>query len=428
MTDRPAPLKRALRLTVGVAGLTAGLFVAGGVAAQSAFDRSANVGVLDRPHPEFDALGLRRGAFLIYPRVELGVERSDNVYAAETDAIDDVIYSVKPSVDVRSDWSRHSLTLGAGANLERYADLEDENSDQYRLEATGRLDIQRDANVSGVLSYRSATESRGVAGATSFTATPVEYATTRASLAGVKEFNRMRISALIDSVSLDYEDNTTFGGAPIDLDYRDNDSVSLSGRLDYAVSPATAIFGELASTSVSYDTVGLGGDRDSDGLRLLAGVNFEISNLATGEFAAGYITRAFDNAASEDVEQFAYRGAINYYPTQLVTIGVRGETSINDSGVATTPAFVANSVAFQVDYEMRRNIIVSGSLSHSREDYQVIDRVDDRTGAGVTATYLMNQNVGVSLFYSQTTQNSSGANRVVDFTERNLGLALVLQL
>jgi len=409
---------------VSALALFASLGAVSSASAQSAFDRSGNVGVLDRPHPEYDALGIRTGSFLIYPKVEIGIGYDDNVYAAEDDAIEDVIYSVSPSVSVESTWSRHSLGLSAAANIQRYADLGNEDTDQYRLQATGRLDIRRDANITGSVGYVSAVESRGSSGYTTVTRSPIEYDTVTATLAGVKDFNRVRLSGRLGVTDTDYKDNVSFAGAPIDFDFRDNQTDVASARLDYAVSPATALFGEVGFTNADYDN----SNRDSDGVRLLGGVNFELTNLVTGEVSAGYITRAFDDGLTSDVEQFAYRASLNYYPTQLLTVGLKGETTINDSGVLITPAYVSDSVGLQLDYEVLRNLIVTGVADYSRDDYQDIDRTDDRYGAGATATYLLNRRAGVSLTYSQLTQDSSGAARNVDYTERTLSLALVLQL
>jgi len=418
-----------LLAAAGAVGLIAGLSATSTASAQSAFDRSRNVGVLDRPHPEYDAIGIRTGSFLVYPKVELGVGYNDNVYAAEDDALDDVIYAISPSVSAESTWSRHSLALSAAAKIQRYADVGTEDSEEYRILATGRLDVRRDANISGSVGYVSAVEARGSSGTTILTRTPIEYDTFNATVAAVKDFNRVRLSGRLGFTDVDYDDNVSFTGAPVDFDFRDNETSVASVRVDYAVSPATALFGEVALTSADYSSSASGAsNRDSDGVRLLGGVNFELTNLITGELSAGYITRTFDNGVTGDVDQFAYRASLNYYPTQLLTVGLKGETTINDSGVLITPAYVADSVGLQVDYEVLRNLIVTGVADYSRDDYQDIDRTDDRYGIGATATYLLNRRAGISLTYSQLTQDSSGAARNVDYTERSLMLALVLQL
>lgn len=418
---------RQVRLAVtGTLGLLAGLGGVSAAQAQDAFDRSRNVGVLDRPRAEYDALGVRAGTFLVYPRVDLGVTYDDNVFAAEADEIADAAYSVSPQITAESNWSRHELQITAAGQFYKYQDLSDEDYNEFRLYAQGRLDVRRDTNATGVLSYQKAIEPRGSSAYLTATQSPIEYTNASASFAGVRDFNRVRVSGNLGVSELDYDDGVSFEGAVIDQDFRDSNQTSATVRLDYAYSPSTALFGEVGFSQLDYDVVG--GSRDSDGVRLLAGVNFELSNLVTGEISAGYITRAFEEGVADDIDQFAYRASVNWYPTELVTVAVGGETQINDSGLLNTPAYVADTVRVQVDYEPLRNLIVSGVADYSRASFQDLDRSDDRFGLGVSATYLVNRRAGITLTVNQIEQESSGAARTVDYTERSIGVALVLQL
>lgn len=418
---------RLIRLAVtGTLGLLAGLAASSASSAQNAFDRSRNVGVLDRPRAEYDALGIRTGAFLVYPRVDIGVVYDDNVFAAEEDEIGDTAFSVRPQVSVESTWSRHALELSAAADFYQYQDLSDEDYSTFNVQALGRLDVRRDSNVTGVVSYVKAIEPRGSSAYLTATQSPIEFSNTSVSVAGVRDFNRVRLSGRVGVSELDYDDGVSFDGIAIDQDFRDSSQTSASARLDYAYSSSTALFGEIGVSQLDYDAAGQ--SRGSDGTRLLAGVNFELSNLVTGEVSAGYITRAFDDGQTDDIEQFAYRASVNWYPTQLVTVGLSGETQINDSGLLNTPAYVADSVRLQVDYELLRNLIITGVADYSRDDYQDLDRSDDRSGVGVSATYLLNRRAGVTLNVSQNEQESSGTSRSVNYTERRIGVALVLQL
>jgi hypothetical protein len=69
---------------------------------QSAFQRDRNVTVRDRPRPNYDALGLRAGSFLIFPKIEASEAHEDNVFAEETNEKSDWVTSVAPSVRVES--------------------------------------------------------------------------------------------------------------------------------------------------------------------------------------------------------------------------------------------------------------------------------------------------------------------------------------
>jgi hypothetical protein len=243
----------------------------------------------------------------------------------------------------------------------------------------------------------------------------------------VKEFNRLRVSGTASVHKADYEDGETLAGVVIDQDFRDSTDSTVTGRADYAISPATAVFGEVAGTKVEYDAIPGVASRDSSGVRGLAGVNFELTDLMTGELSAGYLTRSFDDGVTDDVSEAAYRGNVNWYVTPLMTVSANAEKQIRDSAVIGSPAYVSDASGVRVDYEARRNLIVSGTATYSRDDYQNLDREDKRAGVGVTVTYLLNRNLGVSLAVKQFTQDSFGAARTVDYKYRTAGLSLVAQ-
>ena len=82
--------------------------------AQIAFDRDHNKSVHERAVEEHMPLGIHTGGFLMLPRLDLGVEFNDNIYAASSAETDDMIFTVAPSVEFDSQWSVHRLNLYGG--------------------------------------------------------------------------------------------------------------------------------------------------------------------------------------------------------------------------------------------------------------------------------------------------------------------------
>ena len=413
---------------IGVLALVAGSSWVSGALAQSVFDRSQAVGVLDRPHPEYDAQGMRAGTFLVYPRFQGGVNRNSNVYATETNKTADTVYAAKPSVAIQSQWSSHSLALTADADLLRHSKLKTENTTAYQAAVSGRLDVQRDSNVSGSVALGRAFEARTSPNFTAPTRKPVQYDTRTVSVRGMKQFNRLQATGSASLASLDYRDSQTFAGATVDQDFRDSDTGTVVARLDYAVSPATAVFGEVSGTKADVDRLPGVPDRGSSGVRGLTGVNFSLTNLITGEVSAGYLTTSFDDGVTSDVNQAAYRGNINWYVTPLVTLTGNAERQVLNSGAIGSPAYVSDSAGARADYEARRNFIISGRVNYSRDAYQNLDRDDKRLSLSLTATYLLNRNVGVTFNVQQVVQDSFGAARTIDYDYGVAGVGLVLRL
>jgi hypothetical protein len=79
------------------------------------------------------------------------------------------------------------------------------------------------------------------------------------------------------------------------------------------------------------------------------------------------------------------------------------------------------------DYELRRNIIVEARAGFSQEDFDAIDRQNDRWIGGVRATYLINRRLGVTATYDFENRRSSGIDRTNDFNTHRIALSLVAQ-
>ncbi|MEW6092282.1 MAG: outer membrane beta-barrel protein, partial [Pseudomonadota bacterium] len=120
-----------------------------------------NVSVRDRARPGYDAVGVRAGAFTIFPEASVRGAYNDNIYATDVNTESDFITTLGARVSAVSTWSRHSLNLRAGLAQQLYADNNDEDRLDWDVGGDGRIDITRDTNISGGLSYAQLHEDRG---------------------------------------------------------------------------------------------------------------------------------------------------------------------------------------------------------------------------------------------------------------------------
>eukprot|EP01039_Chlorochromonas_danica_P012356 gene12356-14110_t len=142
-----------------------GLFSTSALAQTQAVDEQAasrNAGVLDRARPDFDAVGIRAGSFLILPKATTTVDVSDNIYASTTNAVSDTGGVFQPEVTIRSDWSRNLLEMYARAAFSTYASHGSENATEAEIRGSGRYDIQEGWNLNGGLGYAYLAEPRSI--------------------------------------------------------------------------------------------------------------------------------------------------------------------------------------------------------------------------------------------------------------------------
>ena len=393
------------------------------------FARDRSIPVRQRPRPEYEALGLPVGTFMGFPSLQLDAEYNDNVFAVSSGADSDFIVHIKPMIELESGWSRHALAAYARADIARYTDFDGENFEDFGLGASGRVDITRAANLVGGVDYASLTEPRTSSNAPASTREPISYDLSSGFVAGSRVGGRLKLSARADLRAYDYEDGVTLGGVVVDQDNRDRTVTSLTGRGDYAVSPATALFVQATANSRDYDTATsvLLPARDSEGYEILAGSNFELGAVARGEIAVGYISQEFDAAVYDKIDGFGARAQLEWFPTQLTTVTATGSGTIEDAGIAGAGGYLSSAVGVQIDHELLRNVLLNAGLTLSQDEYEGIDRTDDRFQASVGGTYLLNRTLGISVTASHFEQSSQGATSGADFDANRLAVSLVAQ-
>jgi len=392
----------------------------------SNFKRDKNVSVRERPRPDYEATGQKAGGFTVYPRVTVDLEHNDNIYAVANNKTDDNIWRVKPELAVRSDWSRHALGFFAGGNVIRYADKGTEDTEEYTLAANGRLDVARGSNISASSQYQRLTEPRTAITAGSpagSTPKPVQYDLVTSSLVGVKEFNRLRVTGRLDDKDFNYKDQ---GVPAFNQNTRDRNEFSYGAKAEYAVSPDTAVYLSAVGNKKDYDLAGPT-DRSSDGYVVGVGANFDVSELVRGDLQVGYMKQSYDLAAFKDIDGFNAVGRLEWFPTQLTTVGFNGSRTIEESVAPGSPGFVSNNIGASIDHELLRNVLLSASYTHGKDNYEQIDRDDKRDNFSATATYLLNRRVGLFLTYNYLKQDSSGAARAASFKDNKLIASVALQ-
>lgn len=412
-------------------GLAVSALTMGGVSAQeeaqSLFDRDRNTAVTERQHPGYTSEGIQRGAFLLRPGFALGVNRVSNVFASTSAAQDDVMIELTPSLGVQTTWSRHSLNAAGSVTRKQFFEFDNENVWNWELEGGGRLDITRDASLSAGLGHQSLTEARTEAGAASTTREPIAYTNSRAFVSGRNVVGRILVQGEVGLRTLDYDDQTLLGGGVADQDFRDYTRYEIMARSDYAISPDTALFGRLRLNERRYDLnppdVAL--LRDSSGYTLDVGADFDILGIARGLVGIGYTSQAYDDVTLPDISGASVDGQLEWFPTQLTTVTFQASREVDEAPFSGSGGFFRTSTGARVDHELRRNVILSSGFDIVRDDYQDIDRIDDRVTVDIGATYVMNRWIGLRLSWRYVEQDRGGNAAGQGYSTNSLGFSLV---
>jgi hypothetical protein len=264
-----------------------------------------------RARPEYDPLGQRIGAFVLFPELVLQEQYESNIFFRLT---------------LRSDWNNHLLQLESGGDFGFYADNTDENYQDYFVGASGRVDIKRSTQLRLRTRYSRDHESRespddadAVAGAR-VADEPTEIDIYSAGAALRHDFGRINATLGGTFDRLSFQDPDAIGGGTINEHDRDRNIYEGSLRVGYQIQPRYEAFVRGSYNQRDYDGLDDGVDRDSEGYGAAVGMEVDFGGVIFGDFFAGYRYQNYDDSTLDSLSGFGAGGEITWNVTKLTTI------------------------------------------------------------------------------------------------------------
>ncbi len=386
----------------------------------------AQQGVMDRDRPDYDPLGVRLGAFMLLPSLTTEANFDSNVYRTEQDTESDYFFRFSPAARLQSQWSNHRLDLHARLDRYQYSDLESENRTDWDVGANGRFDIRRGIDVSGAASYDVRHEPRRSPDEPGNAASPTRYNNSHADLAFSYRPYRVGLSVGAIFDHFDYGDTELIGGGVRDNASRERDVYSVYGRGAVEFSPGYGGFVQVSYNERAYKTpVDFAGfNRDSEGYRVDAGLELLVTDLIKGDVFVGYMRQDYA-APLGDVAGLNYGAGLEWYATPLITVHFDASRSLNETTLSGAATRDDRRVNLAADYELRRNLILQGTIGYTDSQFRGIEREDAYVEAGFNATYLINRNLKARAGYTYDDRSSSVTG--ASYADHIVSIALTVQ-
>ena len=387
----------------------------------SLFQRDRNIPVAARQVNDLPALHF--ASFTVEPLVTAKVDYFDNVYYANEDVVGDLSLTLRPSIDVKSDWGRHEVRATGDLAFENFAQYTSENKLTASLDLSGRYDVATYTNFSGNIGFRRDYEGRFARNTQSLTDQPVQFDASYIEGHFVTELSRVRLLGDITFTKYNYSDTKSKADqTPIDEDFRDYGRTTAAARVEYALLTNTSVFASYRYVNAAYDETAV--DHSNDGYDYALGASFDITNLVTGEVSYGYLRRTYENINFKAVSGASYDAKISYFPTQLMTITLASSRSVEESPSINVSGYMNSFNSLSVDHEWSRLLILSAGVQGTSNKYNGIDRKDDIGELYFGARYAATRHISVSARYSYGDLTSKGLDRVPNYKENKVGVSV----
>jgi hypothetical protein len=362
--------------------------------------------VRTRQQPGYEPVGIRAGSWMLSPSLLVGSLYDNNVFSSSIMRRSDVAALVAPTLRARTLWERHGLDIQAGTESIFYRENPGLDQTDANIRGKGWIDVHHDLKI--LTSFQTAYlhEQVGTLSSPLGAVQPTPYTLMSGDVTVRKEINRLTGSLGMRIDSYDYGSTVAANGSTINVDNRDGQIYWGHGRLDYAISPKLGVF---TAAEVNHRNIrGVPGQPfDSNGYRVLSGVDVEFTRLITGELGAGYVRQDFVAPTIPDIAGPAYRALLTWRPTRSIDVNLIAEQIVTQSSPTTTTGVVADLLQLAVDYEIRRNVVLTVAGSRELDKFVADVRRDRVYTVDTRLKYLMNRVTSVAFWHKYIQRDSN---------------------
>ena len=328
---------------------------------------SGQVSAQDAAQPLTTGLGERLNGGVVVTEVI-----NDNIFSTRAQKETDFITVIAPWLDLSLGDSDARVTLGASAEIGAYAENSSEDYQDYRFYADGRYRIAPGFLLFGNVSHEHEHEDRGSPDDVNGTR-PTEYDATRAIAAVLKRFGQTSVKLGATYAHYDFDDT-----GPINNDDRDREHLTAGARVEHSLNNATRIFGEFTYDTRQYRLAldDNGFNRDSDGIRAIAGVSHRFAPGLDGQLYAGWIYQDYEDGLLRNVSTPDVGGRLNWRPADGTSVLFRAERTVEETTVNGASSYVRTALSFGWRQWLDQDLRADAGASYSVNDYWGLQRTD----------------------------------------------------
>jgi hypothetical protein len=290
---------------------------------------------------------------------------------------------------VQSDWPVHELTGELRGAYSAYPDAPEADRPEGAGALRLRLDATRDTRIEAEARTQVDTQRPGSPELGSGVRGRPLVSSFGASIGVTQSLNRLQLGLRGTVDRTLYEDAELGDGTLLRQGDRNLTQLGLRLRAGYEAQPGLIPFVEALADTRTYDDRldGAGLDRRSTGLGARAGTTFEITRILTGEVAAGWQARDYEDPRLRRLSGPVGEAALAWSASPLTTVRLRGTAQIAETTLPGSSGALNQAGALEVRHDLRRNLTFTAAATLSRLDYDGVRLVEDGFAGSLKLDY-----------------------------------------
>lgn len=363
----------------------------------------------------YDPKGIRVGSFVLFPETELGFLSNSNLFRAPKPAAD-WAYEARANLRFVSDWRAHALELRASGRTSLYEKFATEDDRTISLEARGRLDITRLANIEAAISHLMDKDIRALIDAPTNAARRGDITTDRAALTYNQQLGRATLQLRGSVTDVKFENVPAVNGTIISNAARDYTQNDIAVRASWALNRHAAVFADVAHREREYGVAaGDGFLRSSTSERYRLGLAFSpMGAFLRGEISVGYGVQTPKAAGLPTMEGYLLDASLAWKASPLTTFLLTLRSDFYDTTAAGSPGTLSREAGLEMRHAFTRQLIGTIGAKYAISPYTGIVLEDKLFTGELGLDYYLNSNVSLYGRYQHLDFRSTDTTR--DYT------------
>ena len=192
--------------------------------------------------------------------------------------------------------------------------------------------------------------------------------------------------------------------------------------------PRPRVTGNKISYVDNVDDIGF--DRDSHGLEIVGGSDFDFGGTVFGSLFAGAAKQRYGDANLRNITSAIFGGNVDWNITTLTTLNANATQSVQETTSGNAAGFLSSSAGIRADHELLRNMLLNVNLGVTQAKYKGIYRHEYTYRGGLGMKFMITRNFYTSANYVFTSKQSADGEGAgdSDYKVHDFVLKLEMQL